>query len=288
MTDIRTEPVTFPARDGTTLGGTVISGPDPQRAVLVSAATGFPQYYYHKAAQYLAGRGALVLTYDYRGIGASRAGDLAGSDIDIADWGRFDMAAAVDLLADRAGGLPMGHLTHSVGGHLVGLLDNHEKVDKHAFFAVGSGFWPYHKPHYIPLELYFWWGIGAWSLMRHGYLKTGGGWTGEPLPPKAFRTWRRWSHRRRYLGTDLDSRLQPHAYGEIAAPIRSWVFADDPIATDRAAQTIQDLYPAAPKTLTRRSPADYGLKRIGHEGAFRSGREAIWQEVWDWFAAAGA
>ena len=31
-----------------------------------------------------------------------------------------------------------------------------------------------------------------------------------------------------------------------------------------------------------RAPADYGVTRIGHEGAFRRGMERLWDEMFDW------
>jgi predicted alpha/beta hydrolase len=30
-------------------------------------------------------------------------------------------------------------------------------------------------------------------------------------------------------------------------------------------------------------PRDFGVKRIGHEGAFRRGMEPLWEEILDWF-----
>ena len=40
----------------------------PSLAVLVSSGTGFPKGFYDRFARHLARRGAIVLTYDYRGF----------------------------------------------------------------------------------------------------------------------------------------------------------------------------------------------------------------------------
>ena len=163
-------------------------------------------------------------------------------------------------------------------------MPNHERIDRHAFVAVGSGYWRHHRWDYKPVALYFWWVLGSINLGLWGYMRTGGGWTGEALPRNVFATWRRWAHRRDYLRRDLETNFGPHRYDEVAAPIRAWLFADDPIANERSAPGILDNYPNAPKTLTMVAPGDVGVRRIGHEGAFRAGREALWDRWWRWLA----
>lgn len=281
---IEQQKISFQTQDGVTLWGDLTRGPEAKIGVLISSGTGFPRSFYQPMAEYLAAQGAVVLTYDYRGISESCDGDLARSDIDLPDWGRFDMVAAVDALDAAAPGLRITHLAHSVGGHFLGLMSNHDRIDRHAFIAVGSGYFGVHHMRNRPMELYFWWGLGTYSLLRWGHLKPVGGWTGEALPPKVFRTWRRWSQRRGYFKPDLQEQMAPQHYGAVTAPIQSWVFADDPIATKTAANDLMSCYPNAPKSLLYRTAADYGVRRIGHEGAFRPGRERLWQECWDWLS----
>lgn len=280
----RREPISFGASDGVTLQGDLTRCNTPSLAVLISAGTGFPRQFYHAIAQYMAERGAIVLTYDYRGIAGSCQGDLAQSEIEYADWGRYDMVAAVEHLSQAAPGLRITHLAHSVGGHFIGVMSNHEAIDRHAFISVGTGFIGGHQLRNWPLELYFWWGLGSYSLLRWGYIKPIGGWQGEALPPRVFKTWRKWSQSRRYFQVDYEGLLKPQHYADVTAPIRSWVFSDDPIATPRAAQDLLDCYPNAAKSLQIRTPTDIGVRRIGHEGAFRPGREPLWAECWDWLS----
>ena len=276
----------FAANDGWMLEGDIYSGPKPTIAVLISAGTGFPRRFYHELAKYLAQQGAVVLTYDYRGIGGSGADNLAASGIDYPDWGRLDMPAAVDALQAAAPDLPITHIAHSVGGHFLGLMPNHAKISRHAFISVGTGFWGVHHLKNIPLELSFWWAIGGYSLLRHGYIKPIGGWQGEPLPPKLFKTWRRWSQRRAYFQSEYETTMAPHHYNSVTAPIRSWIFPDDPIATPAAAADLLSSYPSAPTEIVMRSASEIGVKRIGHEGAARKGREILWAEILEWLKSA--
>lgn len=277
--------IRFTASDGWELEADIYSSPEPKIAILISAGTGFPRQFYQNVAAYLAERGAIVLTYDYRGIGGSAGSDLASSGIEYSDWGRFDATAALDALQATAPGLPLTHLCHSVGGHFIGLMPNQSNISRHAFVSVGTGFFGGHHLRNIPSELYFWWGLGTYSLLRYGYIKAVGGWQGEPLPPKLFKTWRRWSHRRSYFQSDLAATLAPQHYDEVKAPIRSWIFPDDPIATRKTSADLLKCYPFAPHEVIMRKPSEVGVARIGHEGALRKGREVLWAEFWDWLAA---
>ncbi|WP_412552135.1 serine aminopeptidase domain-containing protein [Shimia sp. MIT1388] len=283
--DVIAEDIKFRAEDGWELAGTVYRGAAPQVAILISAGTGFPRRIYRHVAAYLAQRGAVVLIYDFRGIGESGAENLAVSGIDYPDWGRLDMTAALEHLQSLAPGLPLTTLGHSIGGQFVGFMQNHDKTSRHAFVAVGNGHWGVHKLRNMPLELFFWWGFGSYCLARHGYIPAGGLWGGEALPPNVFRTWRRWSARRGYLLPELSEGRYPHHFDDPCSPINAWVLSDDPIATETACGDTLSHYSRAEKHLVVRTPRQLGARKVGHDGAFRKGREALWAELWEWLAA---
>ena len=280
--NIEVEEISFTASDGWTLVGDCFTVGQPKVAILVSAGTGFPRRFYRHISAYLAKKGAVVLTYDYRGIGGSRGAHEEFLNIEYKDWGRFDTPAAIDALQARCGDLPIVHLAHSVGGHFLGLVENHQKIQKHAFLSIGTGYWGGHHKTNLHLEFFFWWIVGTYSLKKYGYLEQTGGWTGEPLPPKLFRQWRKWCHRKSYFSPEIQTSFAPSHYEQVVAPIRSWIFTDDPIATPTSAADLLLCYPNAPKEILLRKPSDFGLKKIGHDGAFRKGRELLWDEVWQW------
>jgi predicted alpha/beta hydrolase len=282
MDELRIRDFTAAAADGYPLSMRLVSAPSATTGVLVSSGTGFPKRFYDRFARRLAERGAAVLTYDYRGIGGSRPDDLAAMSMDYTDWGRLDMPAALDVLAEAAPDCPLVHVGHSVGGHFVGFMPNHGLIARHAFVSVGVGWWGAHHRSYNPLELFFWHVYGPYSLRRRGYVRGGGLWAGTDLPRGVFETWRRWCLKEPYFLEELGDRLQPHGFYEVSAPVRSWIFRDDPIATPVAAQALLSAYPRAPSTLILRRPEDYGVRRIGHEGAFRRGMETLWNEIGDW------
>jgi predicted alpha/beta hydrolase len=99
-----------------------------------------------------------------------------------------------------------------------------------------------------------------------------------------FETWKRWCLKPAYFLDELRSgALEPQGFDKVRAPIRSWIFPDDPIATPRTAARLMQAYANAPAEIVVRTPGDFGVKRVGHEGAFRKGMEPLWEEILEWF-----
>ncbi|WP_248118861.1 MULTISPECIES: alpha/beta fold hydrolase [unclassified Brevundimonas] len=283
---VRVEDRIIKSSDGWPLEATLFRPDEARMAVLMSAGTGFPRGFYGRFARWMAARGAAVLTYDYRGIGGSRPEDLAAMQMDYTDWGRLDMPAALEALKRAALGLPVFHVGHSVGGHFVGFMPNQGEIARHAFVSVGSGWWGGHHPTYNPFELMFWLVLGPRDLRKHGYVRSGKLWRGTDLPRGVFQTWKRWCLKPSYFLKELaDGALDPQQFDRVTAPIRSWVFSDDPIATPTTGARLLTAYSTAAAEILLRRPEDYGVKRIGHEGAFRKGMEPLWEEILEWFEA---
>jgi len=151
-------------------------------ALVISAGTGFPQTFYFKLAAYAAGRGYDALVYDYRGMGWSAPPDLAKETTRMSDWGLLDMRAALDTAAKRADGAPLATLGHSIGGQFLGLLANHALARAHVQVATSVGYWRWEHAPFRYLAWWFWHVHGPLMLATKGYVPTGGGWSGLPLP----------------------------------------------------------------------------------------------------------
>ncbi len=114
------EPVALTTADGVVLQGQVFGSRNPhQRAVLIAGGLGIAQRFYRPLAGWLAQKGHRVMTFDLRGIGASRSPahrqSLRGLDADMLTWARRDFPAAVNALSALAGGAPIGLIGHSLG-----------------------------------------------------------------------------------------------------------------------------------------------------------------------------
>ena len=120
-------------------------------------------------------------------------------------------------------------------------------------------------------------------LAMRGYVPTGGGWSGLPLPRGVFEEWRRWCLRPDDFGPDLHSYLTDNVFAEIQAPLLNVGFSDDPIATRRAVAALNGFFPKVQHESRWYTPADAGSTRIGHEGFFASRhRDTLWRPTLDW------
>jgi predicted alpha/beta hydrolase len=277
------QPLDLQASDGRKLAAHWFAASRRRGVIVMNGATGFPQSFYFKLAQYGAERGYDVLIYDYRGMGFSAGADPAAETVRMSDWGRFDMPAALDIAARRAEGLPVATIGHSVGGQFLGLLRNHALARAHVQIATSVGYWRWEKPPFKYLAWWFWRVHGPLMLALKGYVPTGGGWAGLPLPRGVYEEWRRWCLRPDHFGPDLSTYLADNCFAEIRSPLLTVGFTDDPIATRRTVEGINRFYPNAQRESRWYSPADAGTKRIGHEGFFSSKhRDTLWRPVIDW------
>jgi predicted alpha/beta hydrolase len=250
--------------------------------LVISPATGFPQTFYFRLANYAAGRGFDTLVYDYRGMGASAPEDLRAETCRMSDWGLLDMRAALAASAERAAGLPVVTLGHSVGGQLLGLLTNHSLACAHVQVAASVGYWPWQLPPFKYLAWWFWHVHGPLLLAIRGYIPSGGGWKGLPLPRSVYEEWRRWCLRRDHFGPDLHTYLSDNVFAELRAPVLNIGFSDDPIATRRTVGELNKLFPNVERESRWFTAAEVGGP-IGHEGFFHSRhRDALWRPTLDW------
>lgn len=269
--------------DGRELAAHWIRAPQRRAVLVINAATGFPQTFYFRLADYAAARGYDTLVYDYRGMGASAPANLAAESCRMSDWGLQDMRAALTIAAGHAGSLPVATLGHSVGGQFLGLLTNHALARAHVQIAASVGYWPWEHAPFRYLAWWFWRVHGPLMLSLKGYVPTGGGWAGLPLPRGVFEEWRRWCLRPDHFGPDLDTYLGDNVFEEIRAPVLNVAFTDDPIATRRTVEALYRFFPDVEREVRWYSPADAGGRRIGHEGFFASRhRDTLWLPVIDW------
>ena len=166
---IAERPAAFRAADGVRLAGTWFEPTSARRAstaVLVVCGAGIPARYYEHFARYLGARGAAVLVFDYRGIGASRDGSLRKIKAGMEDWALFDIAAAFAELRHAYSDLPLGAVAHSVGTLLMGAAPDAARLTRLVFFGPHTGYWR---------------DYGArWRWLMYGLLSERGSWRGSP------------------------------------------------------------------------------------------------------------
>jgi len=145
------------------------AGGEVQGLILIVPAMGVAQRFYAPLSTWLASRGFLVATFDYFGIGLSRKSDLASIDISITDWARHDCEAMIEALAKASPGKPLYWIGHSLGGQILGLVPNRERISKMITIACGSGYW-LENPLSLRLKVWWLWYIAApLSIRLFGY-----------------------------------------------------------------------------------------------------------------------
>ena len=275
------EPIRFTAADGRVLAGTYFAPSGTlQRGLVIAGAMGVKQGFYAKFAHALSQRGMAVLTFDVRGVGASKEGSVKEEKASLTTWGELDYEAALQALRARVGEAKIAWLGHSVGGQLFGLLKD-PSVDKVLLVASQSGF----SGH--------WDGIGRlrmkalWRLIPMAIAATGrlpsqllGG--GEDIPPNAGRQWAQWGRHPDYVLSYANAHTD-RAFHTFQGKVRGVAVSDDSYAPERAVQAIVHAYSAASREVVSIQPSDVGTKEIGHFGAFTARfEETLWKQFGDW------
>ncbi len=273
------------ADDGYELAGWLVrEDPHPVRANLViNSGTGTPKEFYLPFARFMARQGIQTLVYDYRGIGGSRPRALRGFGARMQDWGRLDMPAAVDHMAALSPDVPTFVLGHSVGGQLLGLMPNHEKVRAAFLVATSTGYWGDFPKAYGAFAAALWYGVIPLTTSILGYAPAKKMRLGEDLPGGVAREWGEWCKRPSYFA-DLATTGQPYFFDKIQYPMWSLGFADDPIANPVTIAAMNKLFAKTPIESEFIVPRDIGRKEIGHFGFFsRKSETVLWPKALAFF-----
>lgn len=280
--------LTISARDGYPLAASLFEATAPRKAVVViNSATAVKRGYYSRFATWLAGEGYDVVTYDYRGIGGSRPGSsFRGFTGTATQWGADDFAGIVDWALRERRVATVLLVGHSIGGQILGLAHNAEKIA--AAFCVSSQsgdwrLWPTLRGKARMMVLMYGMLPAVGSLLGFVPGKLG---MGEDLPHTVASEWARWCRTSGYLLGDDGSRRA--GYARIRAPIVGYSFSDDDYAPRETVAAWLDFFPNARTEHRHLVPTEAGAKAVGHFGFFRPSFEAtLWRDAAKWLAAAG-
>ncbi len=284
---MNTASVAIACADGRSLPATLHASANPRATLVMAPGLGIPRRFYDKFAAYLAQRGVTALTFDYRGVGEAEGSTAADAVVDMEQWGRLDIAAALDWGLRNFPTLPLFHAGHSAGGQLVGLAGASEKLAGLVLVAANA-------PHASQwrgtarLRILVLWYLLAPLLAagRARFPMRRLGLSSVDVPAGVIRQWARWGRSRGYLfnpAHDLDTAR----YRRLRSPALVLEFSDDADFAPRAAvDALLAQMPNLRVTRRRTTPQDVGVKTIGHLGFFKETlRDTLWRDTADWILA---
>lgn len=264
--------------DGEVIAAHYLPPTGPARgAVVIAPAMGVAQAFYAAFADWLASRGFHALTFDFRGTFASRRRPLRQVDIDIVGWAERDASTALRALLERAPGLPVTWIGHSLGGQIVPLLADHGSLAKVVTIACGSGYWRENSPPLRRRAWIVWWLAVPLATPVFGYFPGRLLRMVHDLPRGVIRQWRRWCLDPDYA-VGAEGPAMAARFAAVRTPVTSLSFTDDDFMSERNTARLHASYTGAPVALRRFAPADLGVDKIGHFGAFR---RAMQGPLWD-------
>jgi len=281
------ESITFHASDGFPLSATRFAPSGKPRAVVVlSAAMGVKQNFYFPFARFLAEQGFAVLTFDYRGSGASvpekHKRSLRGLKANLITWAEQDYNAA--LLAAKAWqrDVPLLVVGHSLGCQLPGLLPDNHLIDGILTVACGSGYWRDNTPQ---LKRYVWF---MWYFAVPVFTRLFGYFPGKrlrmvgDLPKGVIYQWAQWCKTPHYV-VDRTGKPIRKGYDGIRVPMLALSFTDDEMMSRRSIDSLHDIYRNAQVERRYIAPKEVQAKRIGHFGFYREEfKETLWRHALEW------
>jgi predicted alpha/beta hydrolase len=283
--NVDAEAIVITCRDGYELGGHFWHRDRSREVgtVILNPATGVMARYYHFYARFLMERGFAVITYDYRGIGASRPARLRGSGLRWRHWGELDFDAVVEWARERDPDGLLAVVGHSIGGFLPGFAEAAVRVDRILTVGAQYAYWPDYAPS-KRAQLVFKWHLAMPLLTSlFGYFPGRRlGWL-EDLPAGVANEW---SFRRARMEESyplLERQGILARFAAVRAPILAIGVTDDEYGTPQAIRRGLEYYRRSERRQILLKPTDLGVDAIGHFSLFHARhRDGFWRATCSW------
>ena len=284
---IAEERVQFSALDGYQLGGILYKPKDPlghRHVAIFNTGGGIAAIRYRRFARFMASSGVPILTYDYRGIGESRPLRMVGFSAVIEDWTEHDCGGAIAWLRSRYHGAEMIGIGHSVGSLLFGGAPTASELTRFVMICPHTGYFGDYRAGYrLPMAV-LWHGIMPALTRLFGFFPARLFGLGDDIPAGIALQWAaRKTPQLRPEATDPAAMRGQVAIARcIAIRKRALLLTvrDDAFATEAGARRLLSNFPNLRAERWLVSPADAGVRRLGHFGVFRVGaRSFVWPRL---------
>jgi len=251
--------------------------------VIVNPATGVLARYYHHFARFLAEQGFAAITYDYRGIGASRPASLRNSGIRWRDWGELDFEATIQWALRNELDRPLNLVGHSIGGFLLGFAPSAVLLDRILTMGAQYAYFRDYAESRRASMLFKWHFAMPILTALFGYFPGRRlGWL-EDLPSGVANEW---SFRRAAMELSYPPHEREALRGRFATlrtPILAVGLTDDIFGTRAAIARALRYYRGSDSCQVEIRPSDLGFDSIGHFGLFHERhRDGFWRSALAW------
>ncbi|WP_217495917.1 alpha/beta hydrolase family protein [Mangrovivirga cuniculi] len=240
--------------------------------LLVAPANAVPMIFYQPLAEWIAkNHNIKVVIMDYLGVGESTPIHPKKISRSASAWAKKDIKNVIDFISNDLKVETINYLGHSIGGQLVGLIPNINKIDKIILIASQSayfGFWN----GFSKLKMIANWYVLIPSIVKlYGYLP-GKFSSMEDLPANAALEWARWSRSKNYF---IDHEKEVF-FKEITSPIVSISFSDDNYAPLDSVEWLAEKFENTVVERIHYQPVDLKKDKIGHFGLFKKKNSDLW------------
>lgn len=285
---VRVAPVSIQTADGFELAATLYTSDDfesPKTAIVLAGALAIQMRFYDAFAQWMAGQGYAVVTFDLRGFYDSRPEQyrqsLKGFEATFQTWAELDFSSVVLWLKSRYGNVPLKVIGHSLGAQHPGTCSAPALavIDSMVAICSGAGYWrDWAAPtrRYAPLLFY----VLVPLLSRvFGYFPGSALKMVGDLPGPAALQWIAWCRNPKFSWGAEPTNVGK-AYARARFPIHAISISDDEAMTLPCTEKLLAAYCSAPSTLQILDVQALHLNHVGHAGFFRAKFEStLWPMV---------
>jgi len=253
------------------------------KVLIINSATAVDKKLYHHYAIFMATKGYDTITYDYRGIAASRPKKLIGFEASFTDWGEKDFTGVINFVKKEFPKHKIVTLGHSIGGTIIGMTKKNTEINGIINIGAQSAYykdWAKNQK----TKIYIMWHIffplvtrlvGYFPGKKFGML--------EDIPKGVIKQW----HNRRKQ-VDMKKQMEISGthffYKNYTGKLLSLGIEDDPIGTKKAVQRIHNMFTNSPKDLEIITLQTIPIDKIGHFGFFsRKFKDTLWIKTLKWF-----
>jgi predicted alpha/beta hydrolase len=274
--------------DGVVLKGLLLIPENPKSVIQFNCGTATKKEFYLKFLTYFAENNHICCLWDYRGNGEGGNGEssplsLKNCDYRFADYGQKDMPAIKAYLNQRFPQLPFLFITHSAGGQQIGFIPNLENVSGSINLGVSTGYLPGMPLHYRLQGYFFFYLFSPISVMICGYIAAKRFGIMEDLPKNVINEWKDWCTKEDYLFDSkfLGKTIPKDTYQNIDFPIKVYYASDEEICTEMNTNNFwKNVKTSKSITKEKLAPENFGLKRIGHFGYFKTNlKDSLWNTI---------